>query len=1064
MPRSYVYALRLRLFLEGVEIPIIAANIQSAPNSPTVAIIQVPPLSEGTKILPRTVVHLFFLDNYQTASPRIYNRAELLTRDSSNPTIYEQSLERFSKEGASAEGMDDDIFNGRYKLLFGGEVVGFQWTKNPQQRALVLKCEDFSNYWDYAYQSGNRGLFGPGIKAMFSGGGTSLFSDFLSTPGGTVASIVGSGRCSTYPNMKGLAAGIVHLVEAIGGSYYPPPTSDGSSPKRHRGQNLFFSLAELRLHITQMVSALENDTTSVTLMQRQAYSQLFNRRIGGLGGQASIRKCINAMTATIFHETYGQPSPCFIPGTPSKEVADVRRAFTSAPEAKPLVQYAVDIMEALRSVRAYVADAKETTLDPKDREKTRTRKKSVRSAKRTLKAAKRTAIGAVRYCGEDTRLTFAKKLFTEMSTYLSQLTPNIDKMHAGALPGQVQVIDKLIERIWDRAKRVPTLTLRAKEAPRIIPHRLNQQILRPDIWFGAPPRCNVIFPELYHQFTYERAFLKEPTRFLLKTHDTFFGEDFLFDKFYFAPQAGNLAGQQSTLRGVIANDLLEHELFTGILPLFEKMGEFDLFASRGAGATYGAGKVGYAQRAANFLYFKHRFAARKALVGCLFHPYIACGFPGLILDRYVDAQAIADQNERKERLRNSPEAAKWGVGGMQAISLEDGLGINYLANFSAVSHAVSQAGGEGRTEVTCTYPRQPDEKVEFLGVGHKDRTVKRRFGKDALRATDVAALIPPRVHSLGPNYGRVVNVTDVTGLYNGTANRYSPQKKALLKDLGLLEEGKRLDLYTGSRRKGAAGRSIKVPVSVPITGREYGDQITTLAGGKDTAIILRAYRVEEEIPRYRVEEKELPAEEYLRPGWYGSVWHPSRIGEAYNYFFRTGSITDPQQVADADGAPTGARTLNANDALLESIDGENRDDPRTQAPAILALDKNSSIQDAVEFILMVYSYIKMNGLDAEEFIKSYVWRPIATMVDMFGTSDLTLSEDGTKVTQGIEGFHSRAFGPYGNFYGLVTPEIRSIVNLRESSYAAQAGDTRLTKLLAVQKYATALRFTRALLG
>ena len=54
--------LKIRCFLEGIEIPIISASVSSAPNSPSVASLQVLPLAEGTKLAARTLVHLFVFD------------------------------------------------------------------------------------------------------------------------------------------------------------------------------------------------------------------------------------------------------------------------------------------------------------------------------------------------------------------------------------------------------------------------------------------------------------------------------------------------------------------------------------------------------------------------------------------------------------------------------------------------------------------------------------------------------------------------------------------------------------------------------------------------------------------------------------------------------------------------------------------------------------------------------------------------------------------------------------------------------------------------------------------
>jgi hypothetical protein len=168
--------LKLRLFLEGVEVPVIAATVQAVPNAPAAASIQIPPLPEGTRLLPRTLVHLFFWDPYEGAPVRLYRRGEAL-----DPAAYEQKLL-----------VEKDIESHRYKLLFGGEIVGFQWTKNASSRSLVLQCQDWSNYWDYAYQWSNTDLFGPGYKALFSGGATNLFTDFLEDEGSAILRILQS--------------------------------------------------------------------------------------------------------------------------------------------------------------------------------------------------------------------------------------------------------------------------------------------------------------------------------------------------------------------------------------------------------------------------------------------------------------------------------------------------------------------------------------------------------------------------------------------------------------------------------------------------------------------------------------------------------------------------------------------------------------------------------------------------------------------------------------------------------------------------------------------------------
>lgn len=94
--------LHLRAFLEGIEIPVISAVVQMTINAPAAASINVIPLDEVMELKPRTMVHLFFYD-YTIDEP-----------------------------------VDLDDFK-RYRLLFIGETVGFQWVKTATGRSCVLQ-------------------------------------------------------------------------------------------------------------------------------------------------------------------------------------------------------------------------------------------------------------------------------------------------------------------------------------------------------------------------------------------------------------------------------------------------------------------------------------------------------------------------------------------------------------------------------------------------------------------------------------------------------------------------------------------------------------------------------------------------------------------------------------------------------------------------------------------------------------------------------------------------------------------------------------------------------------
>jgi hypothetical protein len=1062
---AYGKRLKLRLFLEGVEIPVIAANVQSAPNGPMVASIQVPPLAEGTRLFPRTTVHLFFLDTYSADNPLVQ-----VTGDNSparNPSVYEKSRQNRDAAAQELQNSGDDVSNAKanelnetianslvdldneqYKVLFMGEIIGFQWTKSQNSRALVLQCEDFSNYWDYAYQFNNTDIFGPGLKAIFSGGATNLFTDFLTTKGNVVTQIVLSGHCNSFPKLKGMAAGLVRLIEAIGGSYYPSADA-GRTLKKFAGQNIFFSLAELRLHLSHMMLALDNDPTSSRILSFQGYSGLLDRILGGLGEQTSIRACITALSGIIFHSMFGQPCPYYVSGVDGTVTGKTSTKFTDTFQGQLVGNDVSNVQKAIADIKS---DLNSTVSQPELATLTRgARGYAAATAKRILDAKNTLyrTMTIMRQAPETARsaMTQAARALASAAAALGNWTPKSPKTTTDKINQNLDLAVTQLGRVLDTT--VTTTTEKQKD-----PARLGLHIFRPDIWFGAPPRCNVIFPEDYDSLQYQRLFLQEPTRFLLKTNDEFFGEDFLFDKFYFAPQTGSVSADRARLQNVLRNDLLDHELFTGILPVFEKMGEFNVFASR-SGTQRKPTKVGPAQRSANFLYFKHRFAARQMQLTGKFNPYVAVGFPGLVIDRYIDRETVLLYNQLTQWLNTQPSRSQDQQ--LTPPELSEVLGTNFLGSFAQVTHSISNQAGAGRTDIVCAYARQPEESVEFLGA-QSSTTIRKNVG-DVLRATDVACFNPPKLFSIGPLGGVIENVTDVTNIYmRGAVNDAGVTPSSSGQLLPLFERP--LNPRTGNKA------AVLVPIGVTVTPADLGSTALADVLGSDFQGAFRAYRVEERVPRFRRETAEVPAEELIRPGWYGDVWTNSKIGRAYQSFLGIGSITDKTQITDPNAVSTGSISQDQADAAGQSSLANSADDPRVDAPRALMLDENASIQQAVEFLVLTYSYIKQqNNMNVDEFIRSYTWRPIASMVDMFGTSDLEFRQPtGESVVRGIEGFHSRAFGPYDNVFGLVGADLEDIVGIKRGSVAAQRADTRKRKLEAVQKFISALNTSRAILG
>jgi len=1011
---------RIRLFLEGIEVPVISAEITAQPNAPAQCTLQMPASALGAKLLPRTLVHLFFLDHNEPASKlRQYRGKDSQNPKPENPTVYEQARERRAAEDEFDSGNDaafsKDVRNSRYKLLFAGEIIGRQYVKQPTTRSLVLQCLDLSNYWDYAYQFNNTDLFGPSLKAVFSGGSTNLLTDFLSSPGEIVTSLLHL-PSANYPALKGMLGGLIRMIEAIGGCYV--------QDDKFQGQNIFYSLAELRLHISQMLTAWPKDRT-VSRLLGGGYDDMFGRTLGNLGDQVSIRTVLNALMAIIFHQTSSIPSPYFSPGTKGDTLGRERKPLSAIPRFNKIYTLAIEgqkmceevhakaepsnLEESFASVPAAAGKAAADRLS-----KYLTTLQTVRNLSRQDPVLKRNKVVDQTMVSAIGFLRTAVQQIRKMGGRWAVKSPDRDKLVVAL--NKARVLLKKLESVEVDVSDPKTRT----------PSRLNSHIFHPDIWFAAPPRCNVIFPNMYDSLQTQRVDMQEPTRLLLKLHDEFFGEDELFDTFFFAPRARTQKGKRSTLQALFERDIMEHELYTGILPVFTKMGELNIFALRDGKVNGKQPKIGLAQRSANYLYFKQKFAARQLSVNCFFNPYLAPGFPGLILDTYVDMEkAEAYQQRQRDKGATPTEIAKL-------------LGTHYLGSFTQVTHSLSFQ--EARTSVGVQYAREYDESTEFFGPAiSDDQTILKRLGGDAHRNTYVAADVKPKVGALGPAYGiitRVVDVTDEPGVTGGT-----------------------FPIYTGPRRKGDPSLDGEARVGVP---ERLGAVSPKLAidRGANKMVVFRGYLIFEDIPRYRRDTVDLPAEEYIRPGWVDDCWHPASIGEVYQHYFRTGAITDKAQVGDPDGVSVGSAGQLARDQFIVNATGNKEGDQREGiSPAVLSLDINSSVEQAVRYWLLVYSYIIQGGLSQSAFTDAFTYRPIASLPDMFGTSDLELDVRGIKALRGIEGFHSRAFGPYDDAFGLVTPEITEVLGATKSDdIIRKKYDVRGRRFQAVRDYVDALTF------
>lgn len=1177
--------LHLRLFLEGVEVPVIGAVVQSQPNQPAAASIQIPANDFALMLKPRTLVHLYFYDFYRGApsSERAWIAGESIAIESRDRDPELDGIIPPERLAASDAQEAADLENQNYKLLFCGELVGFNVEKTPTSRGIVLQCLDLSLYWDYAFQYQVQGfsLGGGGIRAAFTGAATTVFNSFLEGNADIITGLMNTPP-RNYPNLRGTLLGaITHIIEAVGGVNF--------GTRSIRGVNDFFSIAELRLKLTQMLGTNPfEQQNEVRLMHANGFGSLFRRALAGLGRQVSIRAVLNALQRYIFHEVIPITSPHFIPAMIDPNRPQYRTvAITSSAGYEPIVN-------AARRIKIRTLDIKSRQQNSTDADTARQlsqRNGGLRTELERLTALCGTAARLARRLAVAQRTRFVgdmeiHQIFAANATrfqHIQEQTRRAQRTDVRSntffLPETVegQRVIALCDQIADDMERIATAQIRRRvqigNGQPDPPARLLSQIYRPDVWMVAPPRCNVLFPELYSSFSYGRSYMDEVTRLMLRTHSAFYGSDFLFDGFYMAPSRvlgarsgasmgrGRVGIEPPDLADAPAwfiRDLMDHELYTGIIPKFERMSDLNLHALRGGSIEIASGdggpavRVGYAQLAANHIFFQYRFKSRQLMVQGKFNPFVVLGFPALVIDKYKSdeinsADAEVDQ-EIARRIANSAAGEGEGVGidsdlpaeerdrqvEMQQARLDELVrelteqqpNSHYLGTPAAITHSVSAETG-GTTSIQMMYGRVTDERTEFLG---DDRYAPRKYRRQ--RNVDVRTVVgmlePAVVGSVGPRGGKIMEVRDVTDQYQRdqrarpvrgrrSTSATGQQRYTSSSRIPLFVPGPRTGRVRGTRvLVGVAVPASSVPEVAALVGSVGTTQSAFVAStGTDdvtlteVSVTFRAYEIRESLGVYQRANVDLPAEDLTFPPWYGEHYRSQNIGSLYSYFFGTGSIVDPTVIldptgrsarlsdgGDASGASTAGDPVAVGAAepvtlpeqppeLLDSQSEQITGAPGEPTPATLAeVEQRGTIEQATTTLVEAYSRIRRNRFDVDDFLKSYTWRPIASMVDIFGTSSLEIDDDG-EVVRGVEGFHSRAFGDFDDLrqltrtvdgdrvatiLGMTTTDADETDDPAAQSRAsrdterARRLDTRKEKRLSVLRYVHAVLATRGILG
>ena len=273
----------IRLFLEGIESPVISVSVTSAMNTPASAHIIVPDNDSAFRILPRTVVHVFFyVGTNSTYFPTDsnYGKAPSARRSSSK----------------------------QYKLMFSGEIFSVFHSKSSHgQRNLTFMCMDFSNILDttYTYQVGfsqSSGILGTGAaaNAQFMSANTinnNPFDDLINSPQMVISEMVTrQASHPTHNQRKSALGGLLKILELLLGI-------QGSS----MGINIWTTIHERRVRLMDQIASDDGDVAE-KLFTDSVFQQWVTNSIGQSNPAMSFREIVMMIMQYIF---YGMtPVPC----------------------------------------------------------------------------------------------------------------------------------------------------------------------------------------------------------------------------------------------------------------------------------------------------------------------------------------------------------------------------------------------------------------------------------------------------------------------------------------------------------------------------------------------------------------------------------------------------------------------------------------------------------------------------------------------------------------------------------------------------------------------------------
>ena len=263
--------LNIRLFIDGIEAPVIGVNCVFAEGTVATAVVNLVATDEIYDIKPRAFITIFVYDGYDFVPDH-------------------------KSGGGATLGIGPQDLR-RYKLLFAGEMVAISVNKSAAGRSATMQCACPTNYWDFIKQQ----------YINFRNGGVELFeSAFLGVKQDRLKffDVVTAGAHSKMyvwltqsRNANGKASLFLGVQRMLREMFFS--VSD------------FYGEAFNRLRLGDQIVGLAADETAAELFKIQFAEKFMKNRVGGAGGMTTARQMIDLLLGPVFHSYVTVPFPKF---------------------------------------------------------------------------------------------------------------------------------------------------------------------------------------------------------------------------------------------------------------------------------------------------------------------------------------------------------------------------------------------------------------------------------------------------------------------------------------------------------------------------------------------------------------------------------------------------------------------------------------------------------------------------------------------------------------------------------------------------------------------------------